>query len=248
MTSHTSLLNESDRTVVFVIAYTPLHNGAEILALLTPERQSEIVRRLAAFQPNDMPVWEEGITCREVKTCCLCPRPGYTPRNPMVGIDLASRLLERLDATIWQAILDDISQDNPELAGCIRQRMWLFEDIARMHDQDVAAILNHVESSQWAIALKGASEELREKIYKNISKRAAKVLLEDMKYLGPRRSSEVEDAQREIVYIMNRLQDAGEVSRQRKIDEKKSNSEDDEVHGDNTFDEVAYYGNDNVKE
>jgi flagellar motor switch protein FliG len=213
MTSHATLLNENDRTVALVIAYTPLHNGAEILTLLTPERQSEIVRRLAAFQSDEMPVWEEGVTCREVKTCCLCPRPGYTPCNPMVGIDLASRLLERLDETVWQTILDDISQGNPELADCIRQRMWLFEDIARMDDQDVATILKNVESSQWATALIGASKELCEKIFKNISKRAAKVLQEDMEDLGPQRVSDVEAAQREIVYIMNRLQDAGEVAR-----------------------------------
>ena len=192
MTSHTLLLNENDRTVALVIAYTPLHNGAEILAALTPERQSEIVRRLAGFQPEDMPMWSERI------------------KN---GIDFAGGLLERLDPAVWQRILDDISQNSPELARCVRQRMWLFEDIAKLPDQDISAILKNVESSQWALALKGASEELISKIYKNISKRAAKMLQEEIKYLGPQRSSDVEQVQREIVDIMRSLEDAGDVCR-----------------------------------
>jgi flagellar motor switch protein FliG len=132
LTSHASLLNENDRTVAFVIAYTPLHNGAEILTRLTPERQSEVVRQLAEFQLDDS----------------------------ISGTD----------------------------------------------------IVGIVATSQWAVALKGSSEELNERIYKNMSKRAAKILQEDIKYLGPQRVSDVEAVQREIVYIMRCLDDADEIT------------------------------------
>ena len=216
MTPHTSLLNENDRTVALVIAYTPIRNGAEILARLTPERQLEIVRRIAMFQPEDMPTWSESRYCRE-RTCqvseeyCPCSLPDYRLRLPIGGIDLASKLLERLDRAMWQTILDGISQGGQELAGCIRQRMWLFDDIARLHDLDVTATLRNVEHSQWAIALQGTSDELREKICKNISKRAAKMLQEEIEYQSPCEQSRIESVRREIVYIMRLLEDAGEL-------------------------------------
>ena len=197
MPSHTLLLNENDRTVALVIAYTPLHYGAEILAALTPERQSEIVRRFTGFQPEDMPTWSEVRRSERIKN----------------GIDFADRLLERLEPAVRQRILDDISQNSPELARCFRQRMWLFEDIARLNDLDIVSILKNVETSQWAIALQGISEELREKIYKNISKRAAKMLQEEIEYHSPKEQSEIEQVQREIVYVMRCLEDAGEVCR-----------------------------------
>ena len=112
---------------------------------------------------------------------------------------------------MWQTILDDISQRGPELAGCIRQRMWLFEDIARLADQDIACLLKNVETSQWAIAFQGASEELREKIYKNVSKRAAKMLQEEIEYHSSCKQADIENVRCEIVYIMQRLEDSGEI-------------------------------------
>jgi len=211
MTPHTSLLNENDRTVAFVIAYTPLRIGAEILAQLAPERQSEIVRKIALFQPEDMPIWSEGRTCRVGEEYCPCSLPDYSPWHPIDGIDLASKLLERLDRAMWQMILEGISQGGQELAGCIRQRMWLFDDIIQLHDLDVTATLRNVENSQWAIALQGASEELSEKIYKNISKRAAKMLQEEIEYKSPCEQAHIESVRREIVYVMRRLEDAGEL-------------------------------------
>jgi hypothetical protein len=211
MTTHTSLLNENDRTVALVIAYTPLHNGAEILARLTPERQSEIVRQIALFQPDDMPGWSEGRTCRMGEVCCPCSRPGYTPWHPIGGIDLAERLLARLDRVTCQTILDTLSRNAPELAGCIRRRMWLFEDIARLADPDIVCLLRNVETSQWAIALKDSNEELKEKIYKNISKRAAKMLQFEIDYPVGRGQSDIESVRREIVDIMRLLEDAGEL-------------------------------------
>jgi len=195
-TSHTSLLNENDRTVAFVIAYTPIRTGAEILARLTPERQSEIVRRLVEFQPEDVPTWAEGEWLERIKN----------------GIDCAVKLLGRLDRAVWQTILDDISQGGGhELAGCIRQRMWLFDDIAQLHDLDVTSILKNVETSQLVIALQGASEELRAKINKNISKRAAKMLQEEIEYHSSCKQSDIENVRCEIVYIMQRLEDSGEI-------------------------------------
>ena len=219
MTLHASLLNENDQTVAFVIAYTPLHNGAEILAQLTLERQSKIVRRLAEFQPDNLPGWSETMlvrlpkpleslvntrTCSVGEVCCPCPLT-IRPIIGIDGIDLAGKILERLDRTVWQAILDDISRGDPKLVDNIRQRMFLFEDIVHMHDCDIESVLKNVEISQMAIALRDTSEELREKILKNMSKRTGKLLQEEIEYHGSRIQSDIEFAQREIVHIMRCL-------------------------------------------
>ena len=90
--------------------------------------------------------------------------------------------------------------------------MFVFEDITKFADRDIQTVLKNVESSQWAMALKGASEELKEKILGNMSKRAADLLREEMEYLGPVRLSNVEQVQQQIVDIVRRLEDAGEIT------------------------------------
>ena len=90
--------------------------------------------------------------------------------------------------------------------------MFVFEDIAKFGDKDIQSVLKNVESSQWAMALKGASEDLKEKILNNMSKRAKEMLLEEMDYLGPVKLSNVEQTQQQIVDIVRRLEDADEIT------------------------------------
>jgi flagellar motor switch protein FliG len=90
--------------------------------------------------------------------------------------------------------------------------MFVFEDINKLSAKDVQTVLKNVESSQWAMALKGASEDLKEKILSNMSQRAAALLVEEMDYLGAVRLSEVESVQQQIVDVIRRLEDAGEIS------------------------------------
>jgi len=93
-----------------------------------------------------------------------------------------------------------------------RRLTFPFEDISKLHDVDIASILKNVEASQWALALLGASEELKNKLFKNMSRRAAKMLQEEIEYVAPQRASDVRRAQREIVRIVLLLEDAGEVT------------------------------------
>jgi flagellar motor switch protein FliG len=90
--------------------------------------------------------------------------------------------------------------------------MFVFEDVTKLSDKDVQSVLKNVESAQWAMALKGASEDLKQKILGNMSQRAATMLREEMEYLGPVRLSEVESVQQQIVDIIRRLEDAGELT------------------------------------
>jgi flagellar motor switch protein FliG len=192
------LLNENDRTIALVIAHVDLRSGADILAQFTPDRQLEIIRQIVAFQPD--PLSE-----------CLAERK-CIPFEIIGGIGFVAELLEMFDRATWQAILDGLSCNTPELADKIRRHMFTFEDINKQEDHDIAAILRNVEFTQWALAFKGASEELKSKIFKNMSKRAGKMLQEEIEYLGPQRASDVERVQQEIVDVVRKLEDAGEVT------------------------------------
>jgi flagellar motor switch protein FliG len=90
--------------------------------------------------------------------------------------------------------------------------MFVFDDLCKLSDRDVQSLLKGVETSQWAMALKGASPELKQKILGNLSQRAAAMLTEEMEFLGARRLSEVEAVQQQIVDVVRRLQDAGEIT------------------------------------
>ena len=127
------------------------------------------------------------------------------------GVESVAEVLNVIDRATERNILENLAQEDPDLVEEIRRRMFVFEDIAKFSDRDIQNVLKNVENSQWAMALKGVSEELKEKILKNMSKRAAALLQEEMGYLGPVRQSNVEQVQQQIVDIIRRLEDAGEI-------------------------------------
>ncbi|MGE3780209.1 MAG: FliG C-terminal domain-containing protein, partial [Pirellulaceae bacterium] len=102
--------------------------------------------------------------------------------------------------------------DDPELVDEIRRLMFVFEDISKLTDKNIQSILKNVETSQWALALKGCSEELKQKILGNMSQRAAAMLKEEMEYLGPVRLADVESVQQQIVDVVRKLEDTGEIT------------------------------------
>jgi flagellar motor switch protein FliG len=123
-----------------------------------------------------------------------------------------AEILNVSDRTTERTLLENLAQEDPELVEEIRRLMFVFEDVAKLSDKDVQSVLKSVETSQWAMALKGASEELKQKIMGNMSQRAAKMLSEEIEFLGAVRLSDVETVQQQIVDIVRRLEDAGEIS------------------------------------
>jgi flagellar motor switch protein FliG len=128
------------------------------------------------------------------------------------GIASVAEILNVIDRATERSLLENLAQENSDLVEEIRRLMFVFEDIVKFGDREVQTLLKNVESSQWAMALKGASDELKERILKNMSKRAADLLKEEMEYLGPVKLSTVEQTQQQIVDIIRRLEDAGELT------------------------------------
>jgi flagellar motor switch protein FliG len=127
------------------------------------------------------------------------------------GVNSVAEILNVSDRATERALLESLAQDDPELVEEIRRLMFVFDDLAKLSDKDIQTVLKNVETPQWAMALKGASSDLKEKILGNMSQRASAMLLEEMEYLGSVKLSEVEAVQQQIVDIVRRLEDAGEI-------------------------------------
>ena len=109
-------------------------------------------------------------------------------------------------------MLESLAQEDPELVEEIRRLMFVFDDLGKLSDKDIQTVLKNVETSQWAMALKGASAELKQKILGNMSQRAAAMLTEEMDFLGSVKLSEVESVQQQVVDIVRKLEDIGQIT------------------------------------
>jgi flagellar motor switch protein FliG len=127
------------------------------------------------------------------------------------GVEAVAEMLNVADRATERALLDRLAEDNPDLVEEIRRLMFVFEDVSKFTDKDIQTVLKNVETSNWALALKGASEELTQRILGNLSERAANMLKEEIGYLGSVKRSAVEAKQQEIVDIIRGLEDEGQI-------------------------------------
>jgi flagellar motor switch protein FliG len=203
----TYLNDEHPQTIALIMSHLPANLAAEILAGLPESRRLSVVRRVATMgrtNPEIIREVEKGLERRMSSVMSQSfERAG--------GVEAVAEMLNVADRGTERAILDSLVQEDPELVDEIRRLMFVFEDIARFSDKDIQTVLKNVETSQWALALKGASDALKEKILKNMSERAADMLREEMEYLGPAKRSAVETKQQEIVDVIRGLENGGEI-------------------------------------
>lgn len=204
----TFIIDEHPQTIALILSHLPPAFGAEILGGLPTERQLAVIRRIANMgqtNPEVIRDVERGLESRMASVMSQ----SYENAG---GVDSVARILNVTDRATERALLENLAQEDPDLVEEIRRLMFVFEDVTKLSDKDVQSVLKNVESSQWAMALKGASEELKQKVLGNMSQRASTMLREEMEYLGPVRLSEVEGVQQQIVDIIRRLEDAGELT------------------------------------
>ncbi|TVQ62806.1 MAG: flagellar motor switch protein FliG, partial [Phycisphaerales bacterium] len=127
------------------------------------------------------------------------------------GVQAVAEILNLVDRTTEKQIMEGLESEDPELVEQIRRLMFVFEDILMVDDKGIQSVLKEVDNDELALGLKTASEKLKNKIFANMSQRAAQLIKEDMEYMGPVRVSDVEAAQQRIVDIVRRLEDAGEI-------------------------------------
>ena len=127
------------------------------------------------------------------------------------GVPSVAEMLNLIDRQTEKGIMSGLESEDPDLVEQIRRLMFVFDDINLVDDKGIQALLKEVDNDELALALKTASEDLQDKIFKNMSERARELIGEDMEYMGPVRVSDVEAAQQRIVDIVRRLEDAGEI-------------------------------------
>ncbi|MBI5179514.1 MAG: flagellar motor switch protein FliG [Nitrospinae bacterium] len=201
------LRNEYPQTVAIVLAHLDPAQGAEILKNLPERFRSEIVLRIATMERVSPSV----VADLDRALATEFQSAGAMEGSRLGGVDTVAEIVNNLDHNMEMAILAEIDGYNPELAESIRNLMFVFEDLLNVDDKGMQAILKEVPREDLVLALKTASEQLREKIFHNMSKRAAEMLKEDLASLGPSKLSDVEKAQQGVIRIVKKLEEEGKV-------------------------------------
>ncbi|MCH5433908.1 flagellar motor switch protein FliG [Leptospira interrogans serovar Canicola] len=199
--------NEHPQTIALILSYLDPQKASNILSNLPHTIQAEVAKRIATMDRVSPDVLREVERVLERKLSTLASED-YTSAG---GIDSVVEILNLVDRGTEKTIIEALEEEDPELAEEIKKRMFVFEDIVLLDDRAIQKVMREVDNSDLAKALKSVDTEVQEKIFKNMSKRAANLLREDMDFMGPIRIKDVEDAQQKIVNIIRKLEDAGEI-------------------------------------
>jgi flagellar motor switch protein FliG len=203
----TFIQDEHPQTIALVLAYLPSSKASEILVGLPPAKQIEVVTRIANMQQTNPEVIKEVERGLESRLSGIVSQT----LQDVGGVESVAEMLNLSDRSTEKNILEALETEEPELVEQIRRLMFVFEDIILVNDKGIQSVLKETDNEELALSLKTASEDLKDKIFRNMSDRAAQLIKEDMEYMGPVRISDVETAQQRIVDIVRRLEDAGEI-------------------------------------
>ncbi|MGG1661420.1 flagellar motor switch protein FliG [Brevibacillus sp. NRS-1366] len=199
--------NEHPQTIALVLSYLEAQQAAMILSALPQESQAEVAKRIAMMDSTSPEVIAQVEQVLEQKLSATVTQD-YTQAG---GIEAIVAVLNGVDRGTERTILDSLEIQDPELAEEIKKRMFVFEDIATLDNRSIQRVIRDVENADLQLSLKVSSEEVREVIFRNMSKRMADTFKEEMEFMGPVRLRDVEEAQSRIVAIIRRLEEAGEI-------------------------------------
>jgi flagellar motor switch protein FliG len=213
----TFIIDEHPQTIALIVSHLPPAQGADIIAGLPADRQLSVVRRVATMGQTNPEIIQEVEKGLEIRMASVMSQQFENAG----GVPTVAEILNVADRATERTLLENLAQEDPDLVEEIRRLMFVFEDLTKFADKDIQSVLKNVETSQWAMALKGASEELKQKVLGNMSQRAADMLREEMEFLGSVRLSAVEQMQQQIVDTVRRLEDSGEITREAGDEQEK---------------------------
>ncbi|NCQ34080.1 flagellar motor switch protein FliG, partial [bacterium] len=202
------LKNEHPQTIAVVLAHMDPRGSGPILALLPAELQGDVAHRMAVLEaPNPE-------TLKEVEKVLAGQLQGEISARETKygGKKQVAEILNEIEREVWQEILDEMREIDDEVANEVNNLMFIFDDVVTLSDASIQEILKEIDGKELTMALKGATDEIRGRIFGNMSKRAAEGIAEDMEYMGPVRLSEVEEAQQRIVEVIRSLEEAGTIT------------------------------------
>lgn len=199
--------NEHPQIQAIVIAYLDADQAAEVLGNLADKQRLDIIMRVAALDSVHPSALQELNDILEKQFS----GNASSQTKQMGGTKVAAEIMNNMEGSMEGELMESIKEIDEDLGGQIQDLMFVFEDLKNVDDRGIQAMLREVSSEVLILALKGSDEELKEKIFKNMSKRAAELLRDDLESKGPVRVSEVEGAQKEILLIARRMADSGEI-------------------------------------
>ena len=197
--------HEHPQIVAAVLVHLEFDHAAEILKLFTERQRNEVLVRVATLDGIQPAAMRD---LNEVLNQVLAGSDRVKKSN-LGGVKPAAEIINMLGGTLETSVLDFIRGADNDLAQKILDNMFTFDDLERLDDKGIQSLLKEVQTESLVIALKGASPELREKIFRNMSTRAAESLREDLETRGPVRVAEVEAEQKELLKVVRRLSDEG---------------------------------------
>ncbi|OFZ20296.1 MAG: flagellar motor switch protein FliG [Bdellovibrionales bacterium RBG_16_40_8] len=201
------LINEHPQTIAVILAHLEPEKKGEVLKRLPEALQAEVVLRLSSLDHVAPELIAEVDRVLKQELANL----GTVEQASLGGVQPVAEMLNVMDKNTETSIMSRIEEKDPILAEEIRKLMFVFEDIIKIDDKGIQTLLKEITNDKLLLALKTADEEIKTKIFKNISQRAANLLKEDLSSMGPARLSDVEGAQVEIVNVARRLEAEGKI-------------------------------------
>lgn len=201
------LRNEHPQIVAAILVHLDFDQSAEVLKLFSERQRNEVLVRIATLDGI------QPLALRDLNEVMSKVLAGgdRSKKNSLGGVKTAAEILNMLGSAVETSVLDFVREADADLAQKIMDNMFTFDDVEKIDDKGIQALMKEVQSESLVIALKGATPALREKIFKNMSTRAAETLREDLESRGPVRLSEVEAEQKEMLKIIRRLIDEGQI-------------------------------------
>ncbi len=198
---------EHPQTIALLLAHMGTQAAAQILSALPAEMQVEVATRIATMESISPEVLAqvEQVLSDQVKSLF------GGDVSEIGGVKAIAEMLNLVDRGAEKNILGNLERENPELAAEIKNLMFVFEDILLIDDRSMQRVMKEVDTKELSLALKGSSEEVQIKFFKNMSSRASEMIKEEMEFMGPVRLKDVEECQQRIVDVIRRLEDDGEI-------------------------------------
>lgn len=200
---------EHPQIISIVLAYLDADQAAEVLLFLPERVRADVMMRIASLdgiQPSALHELDELMEKQ------FAGNTSKLKSSSVGGIKAAANILNAMDSARESEIMESIGKTDAKLGERIQDLMFVFDDLAELEDRDMQIVLRDISSEQLVVALKGADTPVKEKIFKNMSKRAAEILADDLEVKGPVRLSEVDQAQKEILAAARRLAESGAIT------------------------------------
>ncbi|WHH58931.1 flagellar motor switch protein FliG [Petroclostridium sp. X23] len=198
---------EHPQTIALILAYLRPNQASAVLSALPQDKQADVARRIATMDRTSPEIIKEVEKILEKKLSSLVTED-YTTAG---GIQSIVDILNSVDRGTEKHIIETLEIEDTDLAEEIKKRMFVFDDIVTLDSRSIQRFLREVDNNQLAMALKGSNEEVQNIIFSNMSKRLVEMIREDMEFMGPVRLRDVEEAQQNIVNVIRKLEDAGEI-------------------------------------